>query len=159
MADTAHRHDLSIGEVVDRSGVPHSALRFYEDQGLVASTRTSGNQRRFQRDVLRRLAFIKAAQRVGLTLEDIAGALASLPDARTPNLRDWERLSRRWTDELEERIRLLTALRDDLTSCIGCGCLSLQRCHLYNPGDRASALGQGARYLLGDSADDVPDGS
>ena len=155
MADTAHDNDLSIGEVVDRSGIPHSALRFYEDQGLIASSRTAGNQRRFHRDVLRRLAFIKAAQRVGLTLDEIAGALASLPDGRTPNLRDWERLSRRWTDELDERIRLLVALRDDLTSCIGCGCLSLQRCHLYNPDDRAAALGPGARYLLGDSADDV----
>ncbi len=155
MARTNAAAELSIGEVVERSGVSHTALRFYEQEGLISSTRTPGNQRRYLRDVLRRLAFVKAAQRVGLALEDIAGALASLPDGRTPNQRDWERLSRRWTDELDERIRLMVALRDDLTSCIGCGCLSLQRCRLYNPGDGAASLGAGARYLLGDSADDV----
>ncbi|HAS11702.1 MAG TPA: redox-sensitive transcriptional activator SoxR [Acidimicrobiaceae bacterium] len=155
MTKPLRTRELSIGEVVERSGVPHTALRFYEERGLITSTRTSGNQRRFPRDVLRRLSFIKAAQRVGLTLEEITEALSSLPDGRTPNQRDWERLSRRWTAELDERIRLLTALRDDLTSCIGCGCLSLQRCRLYNPDDGAADLGPGARYLLGDSAEEV----
>jgi len=156
MARAAEAADeLSIGEVVRRSGVPHSALRFYEAAGLVESTRSPGNQRRFHRDVLRRLAFIRIAQRVGLSLEEIGEALASLPEGRTPDQRDWERLSRRWRDELDERLRLLAALRDDLTSCIGCGCLSLQRCHLYNPGDGASRLGPGARYLLGDSSADL----
>jgi MerR family redox-sensitive transcriptional activator SoxR len=146
---------LAIGEVSRRSGVAPSTLRFYEDRGLVSPTRTAGNQRRYHRDVLRRLAFIRVAQRVGLSLDDIADALASLPDGRTPTIRDWERLSRRWRAELDERLRLLVGLRDDLTSCIGCGCLSLQTCRLYNPDDGAASLGTGPRYLLGDTAHDV----
>ena len=150
--------ELTIGEVAERSGVPHSALRFYEQRELITSTRTEGNQRRYPRDVLRRVAFIRIAQRVGLSLEEIAGALSSLPSERTPTARDWERLGRRWRDELDERVRLLEALRDDLTSCIGCGCLSLQHCHLYNPADGAARLGAGARYLLGDSSTAVTGG-
>jgi MerR family redox-sensitive transcriptional activator SoxR len=147
--------ELTIGEVVERSGIPHSALRFYEDQGLVASHRSAGNQRRYHRDVLRRLAFIKVTQRVGMSLAEIGEALSTLPVERAPSLRDWERLSRRWREELDDRITLLVALRDELTSCIGCGCLSLQRCRLYNPHDAAARLGAGPRYLLGDASSDV----
>lgn len=146
---------LSIGEVAHRADVACSALRFYEDLGLISSTRTRGNQRRYERDVLRRLAFIRVAQRVGLNLEEIADAFSSLPDHRTPNVKDWEQFSRRWRAGLDERMRLLAALRDELTSCIGCGCLSLQRCKLYNPDDIAAGLGSGPRYLLGDSATDA----
>lgn len=149
--------ELTIGEVAERAGVAHSALRFYENRGLISSTRTAGNQRRYPRDVLRRLAFIRVAQLVGLSLDDIAGALGSLPDRRTPDHEDWERLSRDWRAELEERMRLLASLRDQLSSCIGCGCLSLERCKLYNPDDGAASLGSGPRYLLGDSSDDVVD--
>ncbi len=147
--------DLSIGDVSHRAGVAPSALRFYEDLGLISSKRTRGNQRRYDRDVLRRLAFIRVAQRVGLSLDEIADAFSSLPGQRTPNLKDWERFSRRWRADLDERMRLLAAMRDELTSCIGCGCLSLQRCKLYNPDDIAAGLGPGPRYLLGDSATDV----
>jgi MerR family redox-sensitive transcriptional activator SoxR len=143
---------LSIGEVADRAGVAPSALRFYESRGLISATRTTGGQRRYHRDVLRRVAFVRVAQRVGLSLLDIAAALAGLPDGRTPTPSDWDRLSRRWRAELDERIVLLHALRDDLSSCIGCGCLSLGRCQLYNPADGAARLGQGPRYLLGDSS-------
>lgn len=146
---------LSIGDVVARSGVAASALRFYEDKGLVQPSRTAGDQRRYHRDVLRRVAFIRVAQRVGLSLDEIASALASLPAGRTPTGRDWDRVSRLWRQRLDERIALLQALRDDLSSCIGCGCLSLGRCHLYNPSDGASRLGAGPRYLLGDSSADV----
>lgn len=149
--------ELSIGEVAERSGETHSALRFYEERGLISSTRTAGNQRRYQREVLRRLAFIRVAQRVGLSLDEIGEALSSLPDQRTPNARDWQRLSRRWRADLDERMRMLAGLRDELTSCIGCGCLSLKRCTLYNPGDGAARLGVGPRYLLGDSAAQVTD--
>jgi MerR family redox-sensitive transcriptional activator SoxR len=150
-------HELSIGEVAERTGVAPSALRFYESSGLIQSTRTRGGQRRFHRDVLRRVAFIRVAQRVGLTLEEIHDALAVLPDARTPHVEDWARLARAWQAELDERIRLLEALRDELTSCIGCGCLSLRACRLYNPGDGAAHLGPGPRYLLGNSSADVID--
>jgi MerR family redox-sensitive transcriptional activator SoxR len=144
-----------MSDVVARSGVSASALRFYERRSLIRAERSPGNQRRYHRDVLRRLAFIRVAQRVGLSLDDISAALDSLPDQRTPNQRDWERLSNRWRTELDERIRLLQALRDELSSCIGCGCLSLQRCKLYNPDDGAARLGSGPRYLLGDSAAQV----
>jgi MerR family redox-sensitive transcriptional activator SoxR len=146
---------LTVSEVATRAGVSASALRFYERQGLIESERTAGNQRRYHRDVLRRLAFIHVAQRVGLSLEDIGEALKSLPARRTPNQRDWERLSSRWRAELDERVRLLIALRDELTECIGCGCLTLQRCKLYNPEDGARRFGSGPRYLLGDSSLDV----
>jgi MerR family transcriptional regulator, redox-sensitive transcriptional activator SoxR len=146
---------LSIGEVAERTGVSVSALRFYETEGMVTPSRTPGGQRRFPRDALRRIAFIRVAQRVGLTLDEIRGALATLPEQRTPTAADWARLSRSWKSELDERIRLLQSVRDDLSSCIGCGCLSLQACRLYNPDDRARVLGQGPRYLLGDSSLDV----
>lgn len=146
---------LAIGEVADRTGVARSALRFYEANGLIHSSRTEGGQRRYHRDVLRRVAFVRVAQRVGLRLEDIKAALDLLPERRTPHLDDWERLAGRWRDDLDERIRLLEGLRDQLTSCIGCGCLSLKACRLYNPEDAAANLGPGPRYLLGDAAADV----
>jgi MerR family redox-sensitive transcriptional activator SoxR len=142
--------ELAIGEVAERSGLAVSAIRFYEDKALITSDRTAGGQRRFRRDVLRRLAFIQAAQRVGLTLDEIAGALALLPPDAGPTGPEWRRLSAEWRPLLDERIALLTALRDQLDHCIGCGCLSLDRCRLSNPGDRAARLGPGARYLLGD---------
>ena len=147
---------LSIGEVAARTGVATSALRYYEAEGLVRSERTEGGQRRFHREALRRIAFIRIAQRVGLTLDEIRDALATLPDGRTPNKADWARLSRAWRPQLDEQIAVLERLRDELTSCIGCGCLSLRACALYNPDDEAAELGAGPRYLLGDSADDLP---
>ncbi len=141
---------ISIGELAERAGVPHSALRFYEQQGLLKSARTAGRQRRYARDMLRRVAFIRAAQTVGLRLEEIAEALAQLPESRTPTKSDWTRLSKRWRATLDERIRALEMLRDQLDQCIGCGCLSLTACKLYNPADAAAARGSGPRYLLGD---------
>ena len=141
---------ISIGELAKRAGVPHSALRFYEQQGLLKSVRTAGGQRRYTRDMLRRVAFIRSAQNVGLRLEDIATALAQLPESRTPTKRDWARLSKRWRTMLDARIQALEALRDQLDQCIGCGCLSLTACKLYNPADAAGVRGSGPRYLLGD---------
>lgn len=138
---------LTVGQVAARSGLAPSAVRFYERAGLVPAVRTSGRQRRFRRDVLRRLAFIRAARTVGLTLEEIAAELARLPERRTPTRDDWTRLSRGWRGRLEERIAALVALRDQLHSCIGCGCLSLDRCRMMNPDDRAAGAGPGARYL------------
>jgi MerR family redox-sensitive transcriptional activator SoxR len=142
--------ELAIGEVSERSGLAVSAIRFYEDKGLVTSARTPGGQRRFRRDVLRRLAFIQAAQRVGLSLDEIGAAMATLPGDSGPTGAEWKELSASWRPLLDERIALLVALRDQLDHCIGCGCLSLERCKLSNPGDRAARLGPGARYLLGD---------
>jgi MerR family redox-sensitive transcriptional activator SoxR len=124
-----------------------SALHFYEKQGLIGSRRTSGNQRRYRRDVLRRVALIRVAQRVGISLAEIRDALAELPENRTPDRADWERLSRRWHDELDLRIRNLTRLRDQFTDCIGCGCLSIDRCRLANPGDVLAAEGPGPHRL------------
>jgi MerR family redox-sensitive transcriptional activator SoxR len=147
--------ELTIGEVVERTGVSDSALRFYERKKLIHSTRSSGGQRRYRREVLRRIAFIRVAQRVGLSLEEISDALALLPDRRTPHKADWGRLSRAWQERLDERIALLEGLRDELTECIGCGCLSLKACSLYNPGDGAARLGTGPRYLLGNSSAEV----
>jgi MerR family redox-sensitive transcriptional activator SoxR len=141
---------LSIGEVADRSGVAPSALRFYEREGLIRSERSSGGQRRYPREVLRRVSFIRIAQRVGLSLDEIGEAMASLPNGRTPTKADWERLSRSWRAKLDDRIVVLERLRDRLTGCIGCGCLSLKTCALSNPGDAAGARGSGPRYLLGD---------
>lgn len=138
---------LTIGELAARAGVSTSALRFYDAQGLISARRTSGNQRRYERAMLRRVAFVRSAQQVGLTLEEIKQALTTLPSQRTPTKDDWERLSVQWRARLDERIRELEALRDRLTSCIGCGCLSLQRCSLSNPGDVAAARGPGAVYL------------
>ncbi|HEX6686481.1 MAG TPA: redox-sensitive transcriptional activator SoxR [Candidatus Limnocylindrales bacterium] len=136
---------LTIGDLAARSGVATSALRFYEQQGLIRSTRTGGNQRRYERTELRRVAFIRIAQQIGISLDRIRLALNELPESRTPTKQDWERLSRKWRTELDERIRLLHRLRDDLTGCIGCGCLSLHACSLYNPGDELAADGPGAR--------------
>ncbi|TDO31021.1 MerR family redox-sensitive transcriptional activator SoxR [Kribbella sp. VKM Ac-2527] len=140
-------HWLPIGEIAGRSGVAASALRFYEDQGLISSRRTSGNQRQYQRSTLRRIAFVQAAQRVGLALSEIKQALDSLPDDRTPTRADWSRLSKTWRNRLDQRIAELERLRDDLDGCIGCGCLSLQRCNLYNKSDRLAERGPGARIL------------
>lgn len=141
---------LPIGTVAARAGVAVSALRFYEDRGLIASTRSEGGHRQYRRSVLRRVAFIQAAQRVGLHLDEIGDALATLPDDG-PTAADWRRLSAAWRPLLDERIRLLQKLRDELDGCIGCGCLSLERCRLRNPGDRARTDGAGARYLFGDA--------
>jgi len=141
---------LPIGAFAKRCGVAASALRFYERQGLIRGGRSAGGHRVYRRSELRRVAFVRAAQASGLTLEQIRAALAGLPDGRTPTLADWQRLARGWQPLLDERIAALTRLREQLTACIGCGCLSLQRCALYNPGDAAAARGAGARYLLGD---------
>jgi len=138
---------LTIGEVAERAGVATSALRYYEKEGLIESTRTDGGQRRYHRDVLRRIAFVRAAQRVGLTLDEIREALSSLPDGRNPTQRDWERLSRSWRPLLDRRIAEMEHLRDRLDACIGCGCLSLKVCALSNPHDVAAQYGPGARYL------------
>jgi MerR family redox-sensitive transcriptional activator SoxR len=138
---------LTVGEIARRSGFAESAVRYYDKLGLVSATRTAGGQRRFERSTLRRLAFIRAARNVGLTLEEIAAALASLPAGRTPTRADWARLSRGWRRRLDDQIAALAALRDGLDSCIGCGCLSLQRCAISNPADTARAGGPGAAYL------------
>jgi MerR family redox-sensitive transcriptional activator SoxR len=139
---------LTIGELSARSGVAQSALRFYEKEGLIRAHRTTGNQRRYDRAELRRVAFIRIAQQIGVSLEEIREALSSLPENRTPNKADWARLSARWRTRLEEKIQLMERLRDQLTGCIGCGCLSLQRCKLTNPSDRLAAAGPGPRILL-----------
>jgi len=139
---------LTISEIAARSGAAPSALRYYERLGLIRATRTSGNQRRYQRSELRRIAFIRIAQQVGVSLEEIGSALAELPGGRTPTRADWARLSRRWRARLDERIGLLQRLRDDLSGCIGCGCLSLRRCGLYNPNDELAAEGAGPRRLI-----------
>ncbi|MEA2340647.1 MAG: MerR family transcriptional regulator, redox-sensitive transcriptional activator SoxR [Solirubrobacteraceae bacterium] len=141
---------LTIGEVARRSGVAASALRFYEERGLIASERAGSGHRRYPRPVLRRVAFIVFAQRVGLTLEEIGGELAALPPDRVPGRRDWARLSRGWSARIDQRIAELERLRAGLTECIGCGCLSLDRCRLSNPGDRAAEHGPGPRYWIGD---------
>jgi MerR family redox-sensitive transcriptional activator SoxR len=146
---------IPIGELARRAGIAASALRFYEAQGLLSSQRSEGGRRHYARSDLRRVAFIRAAQAVGLSLEQIAAALRSLPGGRTPTQADWTRLSRSWKPLLDAQIAALTRLRDQLDACIGCGCLSLRRCALYNPADGAAALGAGARYLLGDRASDV----
>ncbi len=138
---------LTIGEVSARAGFASSALRFYEREGLIAGTRTDGGQRRYARSVLRRLAFVRAAQNVGLSLDEIRDALATLPDSRVPTKADWARLSKDWRTRLDDRIAGLVALRDGLTTCIGCGCLSLRRCALSNPRDIAAGWGPGATFL------------
>ena len=144
--------ELSIGEVAARSGVAPSALRFYERQGLIESARTDGNQRRYDRAVLRRIAFIQAGRAAGVQLADIRRALDRLPTRRTPSRKDWERLSNKWRDDLDTRIETLQSLRDRLTTCIGCGCLSIDKCDLLNPDDEAAKRGAGAHYLLSDLA-------
>ncbi|MFF3863517.1 redox-sensitive transcriptional activator SoxR [Streptomyces sp. NPDC002209] len=129
-------HELTVGQLSARSGAAVSALHFYETKGLISSRRTAGNQRRYNRDALRRVAFVRAAQRVGIPLAAIRDALAQLPEERTPNREDWARLSEAWSAELDQRITRLMRLRDHLTDCIGCGCLSLKNCALSNPDDR-----------------------
>jgi len=140
------RHDLlTIGEVARRAGVSVAAVRFYEERGLVASVRSPGNQRRFERHVLRRIAVVRAGQRFGLSLAEVGEALATLPGDHPPTKRDWARMSRRWHDLLTARIEAMTKVRDDLESCIGCGCLSLRTCPVYNSDDELAAQGPGAR--------------
>lgn len=137
--------ELGVGQLAKRSGVAVSTLHFYESKGLIHSWRTAGNQRRYSRDTLRRVAVIRAAQRVGMPLASIAEALATLPDRRTPTRADWARMSARWRGELDARIAQLTALRDTLDDCIGCGCLSIDRCRLANPADVLAGQGEGPR--------------
>jgi MerR family redox-sensitive transcriptional activator SoxR len=143
--------ELSIGEVSARSGVATSALRFYEREGLIEAARTDGNQRRYDRAVLRRIAFIQAGRAAGVALGEIRESLDRLPSSRTPSRKDWERLSNKWRDDLDARIETLQALRDRLTTCIGCGCLSIDQCDLLNPDDEAAARGAGAHFLKADS--------
>ena len=142
---------LPIAEIARRSGVRASALRFYEERGLIRAERSAGNQRRFPRSTLRRLAFILFAQKIGLSLEEIAAELAKLPDGRLPTRGDWQKLSGTWTARIDARIAELERLRDGLTACIGCGCLSMERCALVNPGDRAGRAGPGPRVWIGDA--------
>jgi MerR family transcriptional regulator, redox-sensitive transcriptional activator SoxR len=141
---------MTIGEVSRRSGVAASALRFYEDRELISSERAGSGHRRYPRPVLRRIAFIVFAQRIGLSLDEIGMELAKLPPDRAPTRRDWSRLSGKWTSRIDQRIAELERLRAGLTECIGCGCLSLERCKLSNPDDRAAGLGPGPRYWIGD---------
>jgi MerR family redox-sensitive transcriptional activator SoxR len=141
---------LTIGDVARRSGVASSALRFYEERGLIASERAGSGHRRYPRPVLRRIAFIVFAQRIGLTLDDIGAELAKLPPDRAPTRRDWARISRSWNARIDQRIAELQRLKAGLTDCIGCGCLSLERCRLANPDDRAASFGPGPRYWVGD---------
>jgi MerR family redox-sensitive transcriptional activator SoxR len=143
-------HDLAIGALSERTGVATSALRFYESEGLIHSTRSSGGQRRYTRETLRRVSFIRVAQQVGLSLDEIRAAMASLPDNRTPTEKDWRRLSASWRPRIDAQIRLLERLRDRLDGCIGCGCLSLRFCRLLNPNDQAALRGPGPRYVLDD---------
>ncbi len=140
-------HVLTIGQLAERSGMATSAIRFYESRGLIRSHRTTGNQRRYQQAELRRVAFIRTAQRVGLSLEEIGAALSTLPDERTPTKADWTRLSRAWRPRLDDQIERLQRLRDKLDGCIGCGCLSLRTCALRNPGDEVADRGPGAVFL------------
>ena len=144
---------LTIGEMATRSGVRTSTLRYYEARGLISSERSAGGQRRYARETLRRVAVIRAAQILGLTLDEIRRALDELPEARTPDRHDWERLSQTWRSSLDGRIAELEALRDRLSGCIGCGCLSLENCGIFNPGDRAAGAGAGAHYLFGEAPD------
>ncbi|PSL05175.1 MerR family redox-sensitive transcriptional activator SoxR [Haloactinopolyspora alba] len=146
-----NKAELTVGEMARRSGVAVSALHFYERQGLIESRRTSGNQRRYKRAMLRRVALIRVAQRVGIPLSEIASAMDNLPNGRTPTREDWEQLSMRWRDELDERIKRLQQLRDDFTDCIGCGCLSLTCCALANTHDQLGEHGPGPRVLLEDA--------
>ncbi|MEV8388725.1 MULTISPECIES: redox-sensitive transcriptional activator SoxR [unclassified Streptomyces] len=142
--------EATVGELAERSGVAPSALRFYEREGLISSRRTTGNQRRYSRDTLRRVAFIRTSQRLGIPLATIRDVLALLPEDRTPTKEDWARISECWRDDLDRRIRTLRRLRDSLTDCIGCGCLSLDRCVLSNPGDELASHGPGPRRLIED---------
>ena len=150
MVEVKGQRRFTIGEVAARSGVATSALRFYEEHGLIRSERNESGHRRYHPDVMRRVSFIRIAQRVGLSLAEVSDALASLPDGRTPTSKDWGKLARSWQPRLDEQIAMLTRLRDQLDGCIGCGCLSLSSCGLWNPDDAAATLGTGPRYLLSD---------
>lgn len=145
---------LTVGELAQRSGVATSALRFYEERGLIHATRTASGHRRYPRAMTRRVAFITFAQRIGLSLEEIRAELDKLPQDRVPSRQDWDRLTRVWQERIGERIAELERLRDGLTTCIGCGCLSLDRCRILNPDDRAGSHGTGPRYWLGDPRPD-----
>lgn len=145
---TWDQHELTVGQVAARSGVAVSALHFYEREGLIISRRTTGNQRRYKRDTLRRVALIRIAQRVGIPLAKVAEVLALLPDGRTPTRQDWQQISQCWKDELDQRIHRLQQLRDSFTDCVGCGCLSIDRCALANPYDKLAEHGSGPRRLL-----------
>lgn len=146
---------LGIGPLANRCGVAVSAVRFYEEKGLLEATRSSGGQRHFHRSQIRRLSFILISQQLGFSLAEIKLQLDQLPSMRTPTQKDWEKMSRHFQQDINQRIEDLTQLRDKLNGCIGCGCLSLKACHLYNPEDRAAGLGSGPRYLLGDSSADI----
>lgn len=148
---------LTIGAVAERTGLAVSAVRFYADQGLVESERAASGHRRFPRSVIRRISFIRICQRLGYSLDEITAQLAALPAGRTPNETEWAKLATQFSVDIDQRIDELTALRDTLSGCIGCGCLSLARCAIWNPEDGAAALGDGPRYLLGNSAADVID--
>jgi MerR family redox-sensitive transcriptional activator SoxR len=143
---------LTVGQVAERAGVATSALRFYEEHELISSTRNEANHRRYRADVLRRVGFIRVAQRIGLTLSEIRAALETLPDSRTPTRRDWARLARSWQPMLDERIALMESMKSRLDGCIGCGCLSLDSCALYNSDDEALQYGVGPRWLLGNTS-------
>ena len=145
---------LTIGELAHRSGVATSALRYYESLGMITAARTSGGQRRYPRSTLRRVAFIRAAQRVGLSLEEASEAMAELPADHAPDATQWSHVARAWQRRIDAEIEALRTLRTNLTGCIGCGCLSLRTCSIYNPDDAAAVRGPGARYLLGDSSGD-----
>ena len=146
---------MTIGAVAERTGLAVSAVRFYADEGLIASERASSGHRRFPRSVIRRISFIRICQKLGYSLEEITSQLATLPDGRTPNEEDWARLAAGFSSDIDQRIAELARLRDTLSGCIGCGCLSLRHCTIWNPEDGAAALGDGPRYLLGDSSADV----
>jgi MerR family transcriptional regulator, redox-sensitive transcriptional activator SoxR len=148
--------ELSVGEVAARAGIAVSALHFYERKGLIRSYRTTGNQRRYEKDVLRRLAVIRLANELGIPLSDVAKRMQKLPQGRPPGKDDWQDLSSKWRDELDRRIVLLTRLRDELTGCIGCGCLSMEHCPLFNPDDRLGQDGAGPRRLLREGTDIAP---
>lgn len=153
-----HANDvLSIGQLADRTGVAVSAIRFYETRGLIHPIRNAGGQRRFRRADIRRLSFIRIAQQLGFTINEISEHLSRLPDRRTPTKADWTRISKHFRKALDERIETLIKLRDNLDGCIGCGCLSLKKCQLYNPQDSARRHGSGARYLMGDSPPPIED--
>ncbi len=154
MADD--RDELSIGAVADRLGVRTSLLRYYESRGLISSRRTDGGQRRYGRDVLRRVSFVRAAQQVGLPLAEIEQRLAVLPPDRAPTVEEWEELATTWKPRLDEQVRTLVGIRDRLASCIGCGCLSLDACAVFNPADAAGAEGPGAHYLVVEGSEDSP---
>lgn len=149
------KRGLSIGQISDRTGLAPSAIRYYEEEGLVTPFRNAGGQRRYDRADIRRLSFVMISQRLGFSIKQIHAALTSLPDHRTPTKADWEKLSQTFKDDLEARIAQMEALRDTLTGCIGCGCLSLKACSLYNPKDRIRVKGHGPRYLMGDSSEDA----